>query len=271
MRFDVLTIFPEMFSALTGSGITRRAAETGALQLKLWNPRDFTQDTYRRVDDRPFGGGPGMVMLAAPLQAALDAARADAAAGMDAGAEVNDKRGPVLLMSPAGRPLTHRKVLQLSQLDALTIICGRYEGIDERFIARNVDEEVSIGDFVVSGGELPAMMLMDAVVRQLPGVLNTEGSATEESFADGLLDCPQFTRPEVLDIDDEGVAVPAVLMSGNHAEIAKWRREQQLIRTLSRRPDLIESARAAGTLSARDEATLKHYIRDALSTKKGTA
>jgi tRNA (guanine37-N1)-methyltransferase len=259
MRFDVLTIFPEMFSALTGSGITRRAAETGALQLKLWNPRDFTQDAYRRVDDRPFGGGPGMVMLAAPLQAALDAATADG------------KRGPVLLMSPAGGPLTHRKVMQLSQLEGLTLICGRYEGIDERFIARNVDEEVSIGDFVVSGGELPAMMLMDAVARQLPGVLNTEGSATEESFADGLLDCPQFTRPEVLDVDGVGEGVPAVLMSGNHAEIAKWRREQQLIRTLSRRPDLIESARAAGTLSARDEATLKRYTSDALSTKKGTA
>ncbi|KPF70403.1 tRNA (guanine-N1)-methyltransferase [beta proteobacterium AAP99] len=259
MRFDVLTIFPEMFSALTGSGITRRAAETGALQLKLWNPREFTQDAYRRVDDRPFGGGPGMVMLAAPLQAALDAAAADG------------KRGPVLLMSPAGRPLTHRKVMQLSQLDGLTIICGRYEGIDERFIARNVDEEVSIGDFVVSGGELPAMMLMDAVVRQLPGVLNTEGSATEESFADGLLDCPQFTRPEVMDVDDASEGVPAVLMSGNHAEIAKWRREQQLIRTLSRRPELIESARAAGKLSARDEATLKRYTRDALSTKKGSA
>ncbi|HET7774016.1 MAG TPA: tRNA (guanosine(37)-N1)-methyltransferase TrmD [Burkholderiaceae bacterium] len=262
MRFDVLTIFPEMFSALTGSGITRRAAETGALRLKLWNPRDFTQDAYRRVDDRPFGGGPGMVMLAAPLQAALDAARADAGSG------AGGKTGPVLLMSPAGSPLTHRKVLQLSQLDALTIICGRYEGIDERFIARNVDEEVSIGDFVVSGGELPAMMLMDAVVRQLPGVLNTEGSATEESFADGLLDCPQFTRPEVLDVNGEGVAVPAVLMSGNHAEIARWRREQQLIRTLSRRPDLIESARAAGTLSARDEATLKLHTRGAASTKK---
>jgi tRNA (guanine37-N1)-methyltransferase len=262
MRFDVLTIFPEMFSALTGSGITRRAAETGALQLKLWNPRDFTQDAYRRVDDRPFGGGPGMVMLAAPLQAALDAAKADAAnAGADA------RRGPVLLMSPAGAPLTHRKVMQLSQLEGLTIICGRYEGIDERFIARNVDEEVSMGDFVVSGGELPAMMLMDAVVRQLPGVLNTEGSATEESFADGLLDCPQFTRPESL----EGEGVPAVLMSGNHAEIAKWRREQQLIRTLSRRPELIESARAAGKLSARDEATLKQHTRDALSTKKGQA
>jgi tRNA (guanine37-N1)-methyltransferase len=239
VRFDVVTLFPEMFTALTHSGITRRAVQLDALQLHTWNPRDFTDDAYRRVDDRPFGGGPGMVMLPEPLDRALDAVAAVSAA-------------PVVYLSPAGTPLTHAKVMQLGTMPALTLLCGRYEGIDERLLKRRVDMEVSIGDFVVSGGELPAMLLMDAIVRQLPGVLNDASSAVEESFVSGLLDCPHYTRPEVY----RGQAVPPVLLSGNHAEIARWRREQSLARTQSRRPELIEAARAAGKLSVRDEAML---------------
>jgi tRNA (guanine37-N1)-methyltransferase len=241
VRFDVITLFPDMFEALTGYGITRRATEIGALQLKAWNPRDFTADAYRRVDDRPFGGGPGMVMLAEPLEKALDAVAMSANAA-----------APVLYMSPAGAPLTHAKVMELAALPALTMLCGRYEGIDERLLRRRVDLEISVGDFVVSGGELPAMLLMDAIVRQLPGVLNDAESAVQDSFVSGLLDCPHYTRPETL----AGQAVPAVLMSGNHAQIALWRREQALLRTLAQRPDLIETARSKGKLSKRDEAVL---------------
>jgi tRNA (guanine37-N1)-methyltransferase len=239
VRFDVVTLFPEMFTALTHSGITRRAVQLGALQLQTWNPRDFTDDAYRRVDDRPFGGGPGMVMLPEPLDRALNAVAAESVA-------------PVLYLSPAGAPLTHAKVMELTALPALTLLCGRYEGIDERLLKGRVNIEVTIGDFVVSGGELPAMLLMDAIVRQLPGVLNDASSAEEESFVNGLLDCPHYTRPEVY----RGEAVPPVLMSGNHAEIARWRREQALVRTMGRRPELIEAARLAGKLSPRDEAML---------------
>ena len=239
MRFDVLTLFPEMFTALTHSGVTRRAVEQGALQLHTWNPRDFTVDAYKRVDDRPFGGGPGMVMQPEPLARALDAVALQSAA-------------PVLYLSPAGVPLTHAKVMELATLPALSLLCGRYEGIDERLLQRRVALEVSIGDFVVSGGELPAMLLIDAIVRQLPGVLGDASSAVEESFVAGLLDCPHYTRPECYQDD----VVPAVLLSGNHAQIAAWRREQSLRRTLARRPDLIQTARAAGKLQPRDEAIL---------------
>lgn len=245
MRFDVITLFPEMFSAFTGSGITRRAVQTGKVQLYTWNPRDFTKDVYRRVDDRPFGGGPGMVMMAEPLDLALDAI---AEQGVKQALHV----APVVYVSPAGQPLTHARVVELSGLPALTLLCGRYEGIDERVLTKRVNIELSIGDFVVSGGELPAMMLMDALARQLPGVLNDAESAVQESFANGLLDCPHYTRPE----NYQDQAVPSVLLSGNHAQIASWRRKQALQRTLARRPDLIEKARAEGKLSKDDEAVL---------------
>src|SRR4051812_37432640 len=209
MRFDVLTLFPQMFAAVTESGITSRALQAGLWQLKTWNPRDFTTDNYRTVDDRPFGGGPGMVMLGEPLDKALDAARA-------AGA------GRVIYLSPQGTKLDHRKVIELAKEGSLTLLCGRYEGVDERLLARRVDEELSLGDFVLSGGELAAMSVIDACVRQLPGALGDEQSAAEESFADGLLDCPQFTRPEVY----AGERVPDVLMSGHHENIRRWRFKQ---------------------------------------------
>jgi tRNA (guanine37-N1)-methyltransferase len=241
MRFDVITLFIPMFTALTEHGITRRAAEQGAYSLQCWNPRDFVQDAYRRVDDRPFGGGPGMVMMAAPLEAAINAAKA---ARSDA--------APVVLMSPQGAPLTHSKVQQWAGGSGLILLCGRYEGIDQRLIDCCVDEEVSVGDFVVSGGELPAMLLMDAIIRQLPGVLNDAQSAVQDSFFNGLLDCPQYTRPE----EYAGMGVPEVLLGGHHAQIDQWRRAQSLTKTAQRRPDLIAAARAQGKLSAGDEAVL---------------
>lgn len=245
MRFDVITLFPEMFNAFTGSGVTRRAVQTGKVQLHTWNPRDFAKDAYRRVDDRPFGGGPGMVMMAEPLDLVLDAIAEE-------GVKQVLQVAPVVYVSPAGQPLTHARVVELSGLPALTLLCGRYEGIDERLLAKRVNIELSIGDFVVSGGELPAMMLMDALARQLPGVLNDAESAAQESFANGLLDCPHYTRPEIY----QNQPVPSVLLSGNHAQIASWRRKQALQRTLARRPDLIEKARAEGKLSKDDEAVL---------------
>lgn len=242
MQFDVVTLFPEMFAAITQSGITRRAFEQGRCGLKLWNPRDFTSDNYRTVDDRPYGGGPGMVMLARPLEAAITAAKArQAERGLTA--------PRVIYLSPQGKALTHARVMQLREEAGLVLLCGRYEAVDQRALDRCVDEEISLGDFVLSGGELPAMALMDAVIRQLPGVLNDDASAVEDSFVNGLLDSPHYTRPEVY----EGVAVPEVLMSGNHALIGKWRREQALAATQKKRPDLIEQARAAGLLSRADE------------------
>jgi tRNA (guanine37-N1)-methyltransferase len=226
IRFDVVTLFPEMFAAVTASGISGRALEAGLWSLGLWNPRDFTSDNYRTVDDRPYGGGPGMVMLAEPIEAALNAVKAGGG-------------GRVIYLSPQGRRLDHAKVLEFAAEKRLTLLCGRYEGIDERLIVRRVDEEISIGDFVLSGGELAAMALMDAVVRQLPGALGDEASAVEESFAGGLLDCPQYTRPEVY----QGEKVPEVLMSGHHEYIRRWRLKQALGRTWLRRPDLL-AARA---------------------------
>ena len=223
LRIDVVTLFPQMFAAVTESGITSRALEAGLWQLKTWNPRDFTTDNYRTVDDRPYGGGPGMVMLAGPLEKALDAAKA-------AGA------GRVVYLSPQGRKLDHRRVLELSKERAITLLCGRYEGVDERLLARRVDEELSLGDFVLSGGELAAMALIDACVRQLPGALGDEQSALEESFAAGLLDCPQYTRPETY----AGERVPEVLLSGHHENIRRWRLKQALGRTWLRRPELLQ-------------------------------
>ncbi len=222
IRFDVVTLFPEMFSAVAGSGITGRALEAGLWSLTTWNPRDFATDNYRTVDDRPYGGGPGMVMLAEPLERTLEAART--AGG-----------GRVVYLSPQGRKLDHPRVMEMVKERAVTLLCGRYEGVDERLLRRRVDEEISIGDFVLSGGELAAMALMDAVVRQLPGAVGEPASVIEESFADGLLECPQYTRPETY----LGEKVPQVLMSGHHENIRRWRLKQALGRTWLRRPDLL--------------------------------
>ena len=242
MQFDVVTLFPEMFAALTQSGVTRRAFEQKKCGLSLWNPRDFTTDNHRTVDDRPYGGGPGMVMMARPLEATINAAK-------QRQTELGLAAPRVVFMSPQGRPLTHERVTQLKAEPGLVILCGRYEAVDQRLLDRCVDEEISVGDFVLSGGELPAMALMDAVIRLLPGVLNTEASAIEDSFVNGLLDSPHYTRPETY----EGMAVPPVLMGGNHAEIVKWRRQRMLEATATKRPDLLASARAAGLLSKTDE------------------
>ena len=242
MQFDVITLFPEMFAAITHSGVTRRAFEQKRWTLSCWNPRDFTSDNHRTVDDRPYGGGPGMVMLAKPLEAAIDAASArQVEQGLPA--------PRVVYLSPQGQPLTHAKVMQLTAEPGLVLLCGRYEAVDQRLLARRVDEEISLGDFVLSGGELPAMALMDAVVRQLPGVLHDDASAVEDSFVNGLLDCPHYTRPEMY----EDAPVPAVLLGGHHAEIEKWRREQALKATAVKRPDLIAKARADGLLTRADE------------------
>lgn len=222
IRFDVVTLFPEMFAAVAASGITGRALESGLWSLTTWNPRDFTTDNYRTVDDRPYGGGPGMVMLAEPLERTLDAVKT--AGG-----------GRVIYLSPQGRKLDHRRVMELAREKAVTLLCGRYEGVDERLLKRRVDEEISIGDFVLSGGELAAMALMDAVVRHLPGAVGDSSSVVEESFADGLLDCPQYTRPELY----RGERVPEVLLSGHHENIRRWRLKQALGRTWVRRPDLL--------------------------------
>ncbi|HEY8100143.1 MAG TPA: tRNA (guanosine(37)-N1)-methyltransferase TrmD [Burkholderiaceae bacterium] len=242
MQFDVVTLFPEMFTALTQSGITRRAFDQKKCDLALWNPRDFTSDNHRTVDDRPYGGGPGMVMLAKPLETAIHAAKTRQ---IEQGLAVPR----VVYLSPQGQPLTHSRVMQMTTEPGLVLLCGRYEAVDQRLLDRCVDEEISLGDFVLSGGELPAMALMDAVIRQLPGVLNDDTSAVEDSFVNGLLDCPHYTRPEVY----EGVAVPSVLLGGHHAEIEKWRREQMLAATVKKRPDLIVKARVAGLLSRADE------------------
>ena len=221
-----VTLFPEMFAAITGSGITSRALEAGLYSLTTWNPRDFAADRYRTVDERPYGGGPGMVMMAEPLERALDGIKL--AGG-----------GRVIYLSPQGRKLDHRRVMELKNERALTLLCGRYEGVDERLLERRVDEELSIGDFVLSGGELAAMALIDAVVRQLPGALGDAQSALEESFAEGLLDCPQYTRPEVWPDGAQGVRVPEVLLSGHHEQIRRRRLKQALGRTWLRRPELL--------------------------------
>src|SRR5467141_136183 len=225
IRFDCVTLFPEAFAAVTDSGVTRRALEQGLWSLSLWNPRDFTTDNYRTVDDRPYGGGPGMVMLAEPLEKAIAAARA-AARG----------EAKVIYLSPQGPVMDHRKVMELAEGARWVLLCGRYEGVDERLIRRRVDEELSIGDYVLSGGELAAMVLIDAVVRQLPGALGDGLSAKQDSFVNGLLDCPQYTRPETY----AGGAVPPVLLSGHHAQIERWRLKQSLGRTWLRRPELLE-------------------------------
>jgi tRNA (guanine37-N1)-methyltransferase len=244
MQFDVVTLFPEMFEAVTRHGITRRALEEGRFGFAAWNPRDFVSDNHRTVDDRPYGGGPGMVMLPDPLEACIDAAVARQQA-------LGVARPLVVLMSPQGERLTEPVVQQLFAEPGLVLVAGRYEGIDERLIARRIHREVSIGDFVVSGGELPAMLVMDCLVRRLPGSLNDAQSAAQDSFSDGLLDWPHYTRPEAW----KGSRVPDVLLSGNHAAIARWRRKQALGRTWERRPDLM----AGLELSKEDAKLLEEY------------
>ncbi len=242
MRFDVVTLFPEMFRALSEQGITGRAFERGLVELRYWNPRDYTQDVHRTVDDRPYGGGPGMVMKVAPLRAAIEDARA-----------VCDPDTRVLYLSPQGRCLDQASVRALAGRAGLILVAGRYEGIDERVIRGWVDEEWSIGDYVLSGGELPAMVLMDALIRLLPGALGHQDSAEQDSYVDGLLDCPHFTRPERVG----GMGVPPVLLSGDHAAIRRWRLQQALGRTWERRPDLL----ARRALSGEEQFLLDEYIR----------
>ncbi|QHJ00293.1 tRNA (guanosine(37)-N1)-methyltransferase TrmD [Xylophilus rhododendri] len=228
MRFDVVTLFPELFAPFLASGVTRRAYE-GPVTVRLWNPRDHAEGNYRRVDDRPFGGGPGMVMMAEPMARCLDAIRADRAEAVPA---------PVVLFSPLGGKLDHAAVEGWSASAGAVLVCGRYEGLDQRFIDAYVDRQISLGDFVLSGGEIPAMALIDAVARLQPGVLNDEGSHQQDSFnpaLDGLLDCPHYTRPETW----REQSVPAALMSGDHARIERWRREQRLALTAALRPDLL--------------------------------
>ncbi len=225
MKFAAITLFPEMFEAITRFGISRRAFENRIATLDAINPRDFATNAYKTIDDRPFGGGPGMVMTPEPLEKAISAGRALVGVSSN-----------VIYLSPQGRPLTDALVRELAAQPSLVLLCGRYEGVDERVIERQVDMEISIGDFVVSGGELPAMMLIDAILRTLPGVLNDAHSAEEDSFASGLLDCPHYTRPEQY----EGMAVPEVLLSGNHERIRVWRLAESLKRTRERRPDLLE-------------------------------
>jgi tRNA (guanine37-N1)-methyltransferase len=232
MRFDVVTLFPGLFDALLDFGITGRALDRGLFRFKAWNPRDFATDNYRTVDDRPYGGGPGMVMLAEPLDAAMDAIEAELQQDGTGGANLAPH---VIYFTPRGRPLDHAKVVELAGRPQLTLIAGRYEGVDERFLRRRVHEEISLGDFVLSGGEIPALAVMDAVIRQLPGSLNNAESALQESFVDGLLDAPCYTRPEVY----RGESVPEALMSGNHKAIERWRLQQRLKLTAERRPDLL--------------------------------
>ncbi|HET8942111.1 MAG TPA: tRNA (guanosine(37)-N1)-methyltransferase TrmD [Rudaea sp.] len=243
MRIDVVTLFPEFIGACAGIGVVGRAQERGLLQVQSWNPRDYAEDAYRRVDERPFGGGPGMVMLIDPLRAALRAAR-------------SADRHPVktIYLSPQGTRLTQDKVAELAQRERVILLCGRYEGVDERLLAHEVDEEISIGDYVLSGGELAAAVLIDAVGRLQEGALNDAQSAAQDSFSDGVLDCPHFTRPERHELGD----VPAVLTSGDHAAIRRWRRKQALGRTWQRRPDLLEKLK----LNLEDEKYLLEYQQD---------
>ena len=248
MRIDVITLFPEFVAQCAGPGVVGRAQERGLLKLVAWNPRDFTHDNYRRVDDRTCGGGPGMVMLIQPLRDALQAAR-DAAEG----------KARTIYLSPQGRRLTQGRVVELAKAERLILLCGRYEGVDERLLAHEVDEEISIGDYVLSGGELAAAVLVDAVGRLQEGALGDAASAEQDSFTDGLLDCPHYARP----VHDALGAVPEVLLGGNHRLIARWRRKQALGRTWLRRPDLL--ARAA--LNREDSGLLVEFRREWLAAQ----
>ncbi|KPF50861.1 tRNA (guanine-N1)-methyltransferase [beta proteobacterium AAP121] len=242
MRFDVITLFPELFAPHLQHGITRRAYESRRVDVRLWQLRDFADDNYRRVDDRPYGGGPGMVMLAEPLQRALQAVASDR----------EQARPAVVHFTPTGRRLDQALVQDFAQGPGAVLLCGRYEGIDQRLLDAHVTHEISLGDFVLSGGELPALALLDAVARLQEGVLAAP-SHEQDSFSDGLLEGPHFSRPEVLQIEGQAQAVPPVLLSGHHGDIARWRRERSLETTARRRPELITAARAAGRLSKQDE------------------
>jgi tRNA (guanine37-N1)-methyltransferase len=248
LKVGLITLFPGMFSALTEYGVTGRAIRNGVVKLQYWNPRDFTTDKHRTVDDRPYGGGPGMLMKTGPLTAAINAAKDE----LGKAASVKDGHSPslaipkVLYLSPQGKPLDQAKVNSLAQESSLVLLCGRYEGVDERVLSTLVDEECSLGDFVLSGGELAAMALLDAVIRRVPGVLGAADSAVEDSFEAGLLDHPHYTRPEVF----ADLTVPPVLLSGDHAVIAKWRAKESLRATWRKRPDLIERLQVTGSLNA---------------------
>lgn len=243
MHIALVSLFPEMFTAVSDHGVTGRAVKQGLVALSHYNPRDYTADRHRTVDDRPYGGGPGMLMMIDPLQQAIAAAR-----------EVAGEGAKVIYLSPQGKRFGHSKALELAQQPGVVLIAGRYEGVDERLLEAEVDEELSIGDYVLSGGELAAMVVIDAVTRQLPGVLGHELSAQEDSFADGLLDCPHYTRPEVY----QGSVVPDVLLSGNHEEIRRWRLKQALGRTQERRPDLLQGR----AMSPEEEKLLADYVRE---------
>lgn len=250
MIFDVITLFPEMFEAITGYGITARAFENRTVDLRCWNPRDFTTDNHKTVDDRPYGGGPGMVMLVEPLEKAITAVKkAQSEQGL---------QPRVIHLSPSGKVLTHQKVVELSQLESLILLTSRYEGIDQRLLDAHVDEEISIGDYVLSGGELPAMVLMDAVIRLLPDVLGDAASAEQDSFVHGLLDCQHYTRPEMY----KNEAVPEVLLSGNHEKIRQWRLKQSLALTRAKRPDLL----AARSLTKEEARLLKEIEQEQASS-----
>jgi len=253
-QFDVVTLFPQMFDAVTQCGVTGRARERGLYRLELWNPREFAANSYRTVDDRPYGGGPGMVMMAEPLAKTIAAAR-------DRQQNAGVAPPQVVYLSPQGRLLDHGLVMELVARGGLILLAGRYEGVDERLIRRAVDAEVSIGDYVLSGGELAAMVVLDCMVRQLPGALGDAESASQDSFVNGLLDCPHYTRPEVY----EGEAVPAELLTGNHAGIARWRLKQALGRTWLRRPDLLEKR----ALTRGERELLDEYQRE-FNEREGT-
>jgi tRNA (guanine37-N1)-methyltransferase len=253
MDFEVISAFPDLVNAVLPFGVTGRALSEGRYRVRCWNPRDDAPGNYRRIDDRPYGGGPGMVMMAEPLMRCLERIRA-------ARAVEGAPSLPVVFLSPQGTQLTQARVRAVSESPGLILLCGRYEAVDQRFIDAWVDEEISVGDFVVSGGELPALLLIDSVARLLPGALNDEQSSAQDSFVNGLLDCPHYTRPEVID----GVPVPSVLLSGNHRDIERWRRRQALLATLRKRPDLLERARAAGLLTAEELRFLQEGTRNAL-------
>ncbi len=241
MRFDVISLFPDMLASAASCGVTGRAIEKGIVELSVWNPRDYTQDNHRTVDDRPYGGGPGMVMKYEPLRDALEQAKNSVSGS-----------AKVVYLSPQGKPISQDLLYQASKLEQLILIAGRYEGIDERFIETCCDEEWSLGDFVISGGELAALVVIDGVSRLLPGVLGAEDSAKQDSHIDGLLDCPHYTRPE--NINER--QVPGVLLSGNHAEIARWRLKQSLGKTWQKRPDLLQNK----VLSKEQQDLLEEFI-----------
>ena len=248
MRFDVITLFPELFAPHFIHGVTRRAFESKQVDVRLWALRDFGDPPHQRVDDRPYGGGPGMVLLAEPLERALAAVRADRA---------EDAPAPLINFSPAGDLLSQAVVSEFASGRGAILLCARYEGMDQRFIDHRVDRELSVGDYVLSGGELPALTLLDAVARLQPGVLGDVRSHEQDSFSQGLLDCPHFSRPPILSAEHGGASAPEPLLSGNHGAIDRWRRDQALALTAARRPELVARARAAGQLSAVDEALLQ--------------